>query len=418
MRIGIMIFSLCHLKGGGERFAVDVATGLTERGHKCTLLYADKEGSYPSYVLSKNIKTINLSSFNPCKAWLENAKRLLSAEQLDVILVCNSSCVGSVYISMCKGLHIPIVWSERSSPQIIETERWNRAERIACMSASDAIVLLCKSFFASIPISLRQRTMIIPNFTYLSPNNVQKHQRNRKLILTVARLDESTKQISLLIRALALLKQVFPDWHCRICGDGISKRFYEKLITDMGINDYVSLVGNVDDIATEYAAADIFVFPSRHEGFPHALIEAQRFGLPAVGFAACPGVNEIIVDGKTGILVQQMTVESLAKGMRTLMDDEALRRNMGKQACELSSQYSAERILDKWEKLFKDVIICSKFVRLDCIETINDFETRIILRNILENPFKMIRKEANSLCKSLRINVQQDILHKRVYQYE
>lgn len=413
MRIGMLIFSLCAGKGGAERAAVNIAIGLAGRGHECLLFYAAKEGSSSSYVLPKTVRTVNISQYSPSKNWLEHAKALIVAERPDVLLAFNSSSFGNNYVILCRGLHIPLVWSEHSVPQIIEAERWNRSERLACMAASDATVLLCRGFVNSLPQFLQKRAMVIPNFTHLNPDNVPTPRRSRKCILTVARLYEPAKQLSVLLRAVALLKGDFPDWEWRICGDGPSKKHYEKFIADMKLHGEVTLAGNVDDIAAEYAAADFFVFPSRYEGFGLALLEAQKFGLPAIGFAGCSGVNEIILHGENGLLISDMTAESLADGMRTLMVDEALRRRMGARAQELSSRYDAERVLDQWENLFRDVIRRSCPVALDLTDTVEDPEIGRTLRVLLDAPLSAIRKSrVTYLCKAFRAEMRNNFLHR------
>lgn len=415
MRIGMLIFALCAGKGGAERAAVNIAAGLAGRGHECVLLYAAKNGSSPAYTLPLTVRAVNLDVFAPTAAWLEHARRLITAERLDALLVFNSTSFGSNYVVLCRGLHIPLVWSEHNVPQIIETERWNRSERLACMAASDAIALLCRGFVSSLPQFLQKRAMVIPNFSHLAPANAPTPRRSRKRILTVARLYESAKQLSVLLRAVALLKGDFSDWEWRICGDGPSKKFYEELSSALGINAYVTLAGNMDDIAAEYAAADFFVLPSRHEGFPLSLLEAQKLGLPAIGFAGCSGVNEIIVHGENGLLISDMTAESLADGMRTLMVDAALRSRMGARAQELSSRYDAERVLDQWENLFRDVIRRSCPVALDLTDTVEDPDICRTLRVLLDTPLgDRSQSETKDLCKAFRDGVRNDFLLRRL----
>lgn len=411
MRIGMLIFALCAGKGGAERVAVNIATGLAGRGHECVLFYTAKEGSVPAYALPETIRAVNLTPFSPTDGWLEHARNLIVEENLDALLAFNSSSFGINYVILCRGLHIPLVWSEHSNPQIIETELWNRSKRLACMAAADAIVLLCNDFAASLPPFLRQRTVIIPNVIDLDTGAAPAPTRiGCKRILTVARLYESAKQISLLFHAVTLLTKEFSGWEWRICGDGPSKRFYKELISALGINGYVTLVGNVDDIAAEYAAADMFVLPSRYEGFPLALAEAQSFGLPAVGFAACTGVNEIIIHGKTGLLAPQMTAESLAEGMRTLMSDASLRQRMGEQARELSARYDAGRILDQWEKLFGEIVNRSGPVALDVTDTVEDPKIGGTLRSLFKSSLCIQSQPKVNIFKTLRAEMRQRLL--------
>ena len=86
-----------------------------------------------------------------------------------------------------------------------------------------------------------------------------------------------------------------------------------------------------------------------------ALAEGMSVGLPAVGYASCPAVNEIIEDGKTGFLVQD-GVEPLAEALDKLMSDKALRIQMGQAAKESMAQYAPEKIWDAWEDLMRKIL--------------------------------------------------------------
>ena len=127
---------------------------------------------------------------------------------------------------------------------------------------------------------------------------------------------------------------------------------YKELAAKLGIQDNVLFRGNVLQIGAEYAAAHIFCIPSLSEGFPNVLGEAQTYGLPAVGFAACTGVNELIVDGENGFLAPESTETALAQRLMPLMKNAKLRRLMGAKALENSAQFNAARVYGLWEALF------------------------------------------------------------------
>lgn len=374
-------------KGGAERVVATLAGGFAERGHHCTLFHPRHEGHLDSYDLAETVTHITLPPFAPTGAWMNQARDSLRAAELDVLCVHTSTRDGRIFPALCHGLGVPLVWTEHNNPQLIESTRWNRPERLACMTGADSVVLLCRGFLASLTPSLRNRAAIIPNIALLpAPRRTPQHPGNKRL-LTVARLTEPTKHLSVLLRAFALLKDVFPDWECRICGEGPHRNDYEMLITALGINNRITLPGAVEDIAAEYAEADLFTLPSLYEGFGLALAEAQSFGLPAVGFAACSGVNEIIVHGKNGLLAPEITAKSLAEQLRILMADKYLRQRMGARARELSARYDKERILDQWETLFQSVVNRSGPVALDAIDTIDDADIRNKLRELLAEPF-------------------------------
>lgn len=90
---------------------------------------------------------------------------------------------------------------------------------------------------------------------------------------------------------------------------------------------------------------DMFVFPSLYEGHPKALIEAMACGLPVLG-TRVPGIQEIIVDGKTGLLCET-NAASIREGVQRMLDDTELRARLGKAGRDyVQTHFALERIVD------------------------------------------------------------------------
>ncbi len=86
------------------------------------------------------------------------------------------------------------------------------------------------------------------------------------------------------------------------------------------------------------------------------LLECQAFGVPAVSFDCQCGPREIIDDGKTGFLVEEGDVPALAKALEKLMQDPALRKEMGLNAFRKAKQWSPENIMPQWIRLFEEIL--------------------------------------------------------------
>ena len=136
----------------------------------------------------------------------------------------------------------------------------------------------------------------------------------------------------------------------------LSDFFHEKLhqlAEKLEIKPNVHFAGVTPDIAKEYEKSDIFVCSSRYESFGLATIEAMSFGIPAIGFRSCPGTNEIIQNGSTGILVHGSERHSaLAEAMLSLIAQPEKRQKMGKAAQKhVAINYSNDSVIDLWKKM-------------------------------------------------------------------
>lgn len=152
-----------------------------------------------------------------------------------------------------------------------------------------------------------------------------------RVLLTVARLrsSEPGKGVDTVIRALPLLLATFPNLYYVVIGDGDARPSLESLAAETGVADRVLFLGTRrGSLRCAYDSADVFVMPSRQEGFGIVFLEAMAAAKPVVG-AARGGATEVIADGETGFLVDYGDVSALADRLTTLLADDDLRRRMG-----------------------------------------------------------------------------------------
>ena len=195
---------------------------------------------------------------------------------------------------------------------------------------------------------------IIPNGVDLDQYSTNEREWQFPRLLSVGRLVHQ-KGFDLGIRALAGLKHL--DWQWQIVGDGPQMDALKALATEYGLNDRVIFRGwqSREELVQCYKQSNIFLFPSRHEGMPNAVLEAMASGLPVVA-SRIAGNEELVVHNETGILVESENVEMLRNALQELLPNPSLRQNMGVASHRRVEQhYSWENTASKYADLLDKV---------------------------------------------------------------
>ena len=106
-----------------------------------------------------------------------------------------------------------------------------------------------------------------------------------------------------------------------VVGGGRMENSVREWVSDSGLEEFVKIVGEVSDIGSWLSIMDVFLFTSVTEGLPNVLIEAQGFGVPVVS-TRVGGVPEVVIDGKTGFIVETATREVLGESIIQIFSNE------------------------------------------------------------------------------------------------
>lgn len=196
---------------------------------------------------------------------------------------------------------------------------WRNASTVA--ANSQGLRDLAAAFDPTINIS------IIPNGVDLERFSITRHDWSPPRILSVGRVVYQ-KGYDLALLALAGLKHL--EWEWRIAGDGPQLPALQAMIEEHGLQERVHFLGwqTTEDLKEQYAYANLFLFPSRHEGMPNAVLEAMASGLPVVA-TNIAGNQELVVNGETGTLVPVEDVTALREALRSLLTQAEMRKKMG-----------------------------------------------------------------------------------------
>ncbi len=224
---------------------------------------------------------------------------------------------------------------------------WKQAS--AVVANSNGLRDLANAFDARFEIP------VIPNGVDLELYKSENRNGVTSLVLSVGRVVYQ-KGFDIALRALAGIKDIEWTWH--IAGDGPQMEALQALAKELGIAKRVTFLGwqSRINLIEQYKKASLFLFPSRHEGMPNALLEAMASGLPVI--ASCiAGNEELVVDGETGILVPSEDVDSLSIAIRKLLTDSVLRQQMG-----FASRHRVEENYS-WENTAKQYAILLEKVK-------------------------------------------------------
>jgi glycosyltransferase involved in cell wall biosynthesis len=147
-----------------------------------------------------------------------------------------------------------------------------------------------------------------------------------RVVGIVARLARQ-KGIETLLDAIPRLLDAAPDTRVLVVGDGPSRAALEARAGRLGIVPALRFLGYRADVEAIYAALDVMVMPSRHEGFGIAFLEAMAMGVPVVGTRVVGSVDAV-QDGINGLLVRPDDPAALAAAILRLFDDPDLRRRI------------------------------------------------------------------------------------------
>jgi glycosyltransferase involved in cell wall biosynthesis len=174
------------------------------------------------------------------------------------------------------------------------------------------------------------------------------------LVLTPARLDAQKGHRTL----FEAIPQV-PDATFVLAGEGPERERLEALAAQLGISDRVRFLGRREDVPELLAACDVFALPSLYEGSSLAVLEAMAAGIPIVS-SAIGGTEELVEDGRSGLLVAPGDAEALAAALRRVLGDPGLRKSLAGHARErveagLTREATADQVTGVYRELLGEV---------------------------------------------------------------
>ena len=260
-----------------------------------------------------------------------------------------------------------IILSEHNNPQAKIGNKRNRylrrllirklyplSDYIVCVSNGVAKALSDGFSIAGEKIQIIHNSVDIGEIAQEMSQTLPLHwylNQNIPVILMVGRLDKQ-KGYGDLLNAFAIVRQKRP---CRlvILGDGQDKQKLVKHAADLGIASNVAFLGFQKNPYSFMAHSTVFVLSSHWEGFGNVIIEAMACGVPVIS-TNCPcGPGEIITDVVNGLLIPVGDIDTMAKAILKLLEDEAFRKRLVQAGRRRAEDFRVEQMIAEYEKVFE-----------------------------------------------------------------
>ena len=375
---------ICHvitrmIVGGAQENTLLTIKGHIEKGHEVVLVTGfspGREGELLKNVEMPPFKIVEIpemvrevSPFKDLKA-LRKLREYFKKEKFDVVHT-HSSKAGIIGRIAARQAGVPVVVHTVHGQAFHAYEKpWKKllyitAERIAAKYC-DKIYAVAQAMIdqcVDAKVAPREKYMVVYSGMDTAAfanagRNMELRQKlgipeNAKVIVTVARLFPMKGYEEMLPAAARLVKE-FPDLHFLPVGDGPMYDELQKQIADLGLTGNFHFAGLVPphEVCDYIAQADLLWHLSLHEGLPRAVVQALAVGIPAIGYKL-DGTPEVVLNGKTGYVTAPQDVDAVVARSRELLNDAALRAEMGKNGKELViERFAWRRMADILEEEF------------------------------------------------------------------
>lgn len=175
------------------------------------------------------------------------------------------------------------------------------------------------------------------------------------ILASVGRLSPQKGQ-RYLLQAMPILVQRFPSIQLLLVGEGPAREELLRLTQALDLERHVIFTGLRTDVMRLLQAVDVFVLPSLWEGFGLVLLEAMVARRPIVA-SSVGAIPEIVLDGKTGLLVPPRQPDHLAEAILDLLHNPARAERMGQAGRKrVEAEFSLDRMVAQWDALYEGLL--------------------------------------------------------------
>ncbi len=353
--------------GGIETLSLEFLPAMQKRGYEFMVITSLVNRDLPAYdnyegipvhrfPFLKAISEKNLPLMKDCILAMSEAKKTFRPELVHVQM---SAPISFYHVKTLNAYPAPTLLSLHTCfgdysagkdtvlGQTLRTANWTT-------TVSNAVMSDVKKIYPEIS---EQSSVVYNGMKYsnVSPTTLKFSPPH---ILGIGRLVKE-KGFDILIDAFALLREKFPEARLTLAGDGTKREALEKQVLNRKLHDSVGFTGQIHprQISELINRGDVVVIPSRFKDpLPTVALEAGLLGRPVVG-AKLGGLKEMIIEGKTGLLVDSENPQSYFEAIAHLITRPERAQSMGQSArSRIKNVFGWARYIDSYDDLYQQVV--------------------------------------------------------------
>lgn len=347
--------------GGLERVLSVKASLLVEDfGYEVSVMVLNEAHQNPFYEFSPKIKFYSIdvggNPFRYWKSYKNGIRKTVNEINPDIISVCDDG-LKAFFIPQFLKTKAKIIYERHVSKLVEARTGQSFFKKITTQTKWFLMEKLAKKFSKFIVLTDGNKNEwrslknieVIPNPLSFYPD--KSSDLESKTVICVGKISYQKGQ-DLLVKAWQKVCEKYPDWRLELYG----KANEDYLNTENLKQKNIFFFPPEKNIEQKYLESSVYVMSSRFEGFGMVLIEAMACGVPCVSFDCDYGPGDIIADNEDGFLAEKENTDDLAEKLMLLIENEAMRKNFGKNAKENVKRFLPENILLKWDDLFKSLV--------------------------------------------------------------
>lgn len=361
--LGFVVWSLDAL-GGSEKVVYDIARKLNRMDYVITVISLKDGHMRERYGgLGVKIRVVDRSSKT---AMIRTLRKAIIEEGIEIL---NPHHFPPLFYSSIAsaGLGTSIVYTEHSRWQMEQLPlAWKMINRVI-LNRIDAVVALS----AQIEDYYARRLRLRPGRIHVILNGIDLEsyrsidaaaarnslgiKEGEKVIGTVAHF-RPEKNHRLLISAFSELLKNGVDARLVLVGRDFMNGEIQNFASALNVTDRLLFLGERMDVPRILQTFDVFCLPSCYEGMPLTVLEAMAAGIPVVGSNVL-GINEVVTNGRNGLLFPDNSAGHLANCIKTLLDSPDLRRRLTQAAKnDVKIRFSIDEKAFQYDRLFHAMV--------------------------------------------------------------